>query len=266
MTRDAPFDVGPTSRPLCRDCALPDTDYLCSNFSHAEVVGIGASHSSTVTRKLSGGLCQAGRTEIGQPGRCRPGQNPCWERHVDLGKVPLVSISSPLQLPEAVDHLDMAWRLLFGRDRHLLRPGGAADIAALMLGCGSREEFESRLSDLADLLKRLDVAEDLLSEEARGIAKEHTLERLKAALLQRTEGPEKDEVESMVALLQAANRIRVGQQHPDAIRRTQESFEVLGVRHPVDDWDAAWSKVRSVAADSLLRLAHIVRRLDEASG
>lgn len=123
-------------------------------------------------------------------------------------------------------------------------------------------EFESRLSDISDLLKRLDVADDFLPEASRAIDKAQSLERLKAALLARTEGVDVDETESAIRLLQAASRIRVGQQHSSAQQKTLESFEVLGLRYPVDDWDAAWSKVRSVVADASLRLAHVVRRLE----
>lgn len=254
--------AAPTSRPLCNACELPDTDYICSSFSHAEVTGIGAASSSTIRRTLSGGLCQKGRPEIDErPGECKPSGNRCWERLVDRSPAH-VSTTPPLQLPEAVDHLDMAWRLLFGRDQRLLRSSGMADIAALMLPCGSREDFESRISDLADLLKHLVVNNEQLPEEAQEVPKDHTLERLKRALVARVDGTEADEVEGAIRVLQAANRIRVGQQHPDAIKQTQGSFEVLGVRYPVDDWDGAWSKIRSAAADAFLRLAHVVRRVD----
>jgi hypothetical protein len=256
--------AAPTSRSICAECALPDTDYLCSNFSHAELTGI-RNHGEPLSRDLLGGLCQAGRPEIDSaPGGCRPDGHACWERRASIPVSSSVSVTPPLQLPEAVDYLDTVWRLLFGRDRRVVRSGGVADIAALMLPCHSREEFESRLSDLADLLKRLDVAEELLPEGSR-IARDHTLERVKATLLHRTEGVDADEVESAVSLLQAANRIRIGQQHAAATRRTQESFDLLGVDYPTDDWGVAWSKVRSAAADCFLRLAHVVRRL-EASG
>lgn len=257
--------AAPTSRPICAACALPDTDYLCSNFSHARVTSV-MTRPEGYDRMLVSGLCQKGRPEIGTPTKCRPGQNPCWERHVDLSATTPVSISAPLQLPETVDHLDMAWRLVYGRDRRLVRAGGVADIAALMLPCASREEFESRLSDLVDLLKRLDIDDDALPEKARALPRDRTLDRLEAALLDRINGVDSDEVIRAVRVLRAVGRIRVGQQHSTAQQRTLESFELLGLKYPVADWDETWSKVRSAAAEAFLSLAHVVRRLEARFG
>jgi len=230
-------------------------------FSHAEVTGIGTGTASAVNRRLIGGLCQKGREEIvGNPGGCRPGGNGCWEREVRASTLE-VTVSPPLQLPEAADHLDMAWRLLFGHDRRLFRSGGIGDIAALMLPCPTREEFESRLSDLADLLGRIRVPDELLQKKDRGIPGNETMNRLRAALLDRLDEASADELERAIELLRATARVRVGQQHSAADQRTLESFEVLGIRYPVDDWDAAWSRIRSTAAEAFLRLAHLVRRL-----
>lgn len=258
--------AGITSRPLCRECALPDTDYLCSNLSHAEVVGVGSGSQSSIARRLMGALCQMGRSEIGRPDECRPGGNSCWERHIEMSTISEVPTLAPLQLPEAVDHLDMAWRLLFGRERHLLRAGSAATVAALMLACSSPEEFESRLSRLADLLKRLRVDDDMLPAEKQDIDKDHTLQRLKASIVDRVEGPDTEEVESAIRTLQTVNGLRVGQQHSGAIQERQNAFDALGIRYPVDDWDGAWSRVRSAAADAFLRLAHVVEQIEPPKG
>lgn len=252
--------ASPTSRPICGACPVPDTDFLCSNLSHAEVLTV--STGPSYVKKFTGALCQAGRPEIAHRNLCRPDGNPCWQWHVDLSSAAAITSTPPLQLAEAVDYLDMAWRVTFGAGGRLLRSGGVADISALMLPASSREDFESRLSDLAVLLKRLAVPDEYLSDKDSTVPEDHTIERLRRALLERVQGADTDEVDRATRLLQAANSIRVGQQHPEAIRKTRESFELMGLTYPIDDWEAAWTTVRSAAADAILRLAHVVRRLE----
>jgi hypothetical protein len=256
--------AAPTTRPLCHACGLPDTDYLCSNLSHAEVTGVASGSISSVKRALVGALCQVGRPEVSDPSKCCPSQNPCWERRVEQERANM-PVSPPLQLLEAVDHLDMAWRLVFGRSRRLLHASSTADVAALMLECGTREEFESRISDLTDLFKRLIIDEELLPDDVKGIDKGHTLQRLKAVLIDRAEGSDVDVVETAIRTLQAANDIRVGQQHSAAQKKTQKAFDSLGIRYPVMDWGTTWASLRSQAAAAFLELAHVTRRLEVAS-
>ena len=88
----------------------------------------------------------------------------------------------------------------------------------------------------------------MLPAETQDIDKDHTLQRLKAAILDRVDGPDGEEVESAIRTLQTVNGLRVGQQHSGAIKEKQNAFDALGIRYPVDDWDRAWARVRSAAA------------------
>jgi hypothetical protein len=58
-----------------------------------------------------------------------------------------------MALPDALDHLDLAWRLATGE--HLVRVPRAAIAAKLTQPTASAEGFESRCSALADLLGSL---------------------------------------------------------------------------------------------------------------
>jgi hypothetical protein len=91
--------VSPTTQALCRTCGLPDTDYLCSHFSHPEVLGH-RDRGVQVVRQLASGLCNIGRSEVRQhPEGCRANGHECWERFIEF--VQPVIPTSPPTLPEA---------------------------------------------------------------------------------------------------------------------------------------------------------------------
>jgi hypothetical protein len=60
----------------------------------------------------------------------------------------------PMALPEAFDHLGLAWRIATGE--HLFHVPRAAIPAKLTQRAASAEEFESRCSALADMLNSFD--------------------------------------------------------------------------------------------------------------
>lgn len=92
--------AAPTSKPICGACSLPDTGYLCSNFSHAEVLGFPRTQDSGIERQLIGGMCQAGRSEINsEPGQCRPSGS----RMLGAAHRPLVGSSCGRQ--RSISHL-----------------------------------------------------------------------------------------------------------------------------------------------------------------
>jgi hypothetical protein len=83
-------------------------------------------------------------------------------------------------LGEAFDFLNAVWELHFKRP--LLRLRSLAADGRLALPCRNRGEFDNAMSALDDLLKLLDIADDLLPEGKRGIPKDHTFARLQALL------------------------------------------------------------------------------------
>lgn len=62
----------------------------------------------------------------------------------------------PMALPNALDHLGLAWRLVTGK--RLVVLGQASPLAALTLPASNRAEFESRCSGLADVLNNFTTA------------------------------------------------------------------------------------------------------------
>jgi len=143
--------IAPTSRAICRECALPESDVLCSNLLHPAVTGELRASGLTMRRVLSV-VCDLGRSEaVIDVSGCRAGGHSCWERHV-VAEPAAAEPVSPLGLPEQFDVLDAYWRLSFGKRFRLLDLTTATGTASLALPCGSRAEFESRLSALADII------------------------------------------------------------------------------------------------------------------
>src|SRR5262249_8580459 len=153
---------------------------LCSHCMHPEVIGTGA-RGLLQSRQLLGALCDLGRSEVSQPIRCHAGGHPCWERIVEQ-EVEALAVPSALTLPEAFDFLDTCWRLAFGKKQALLRLRNVTGTVMLSLPCATRDEFNTRLSALADMFKSMDVPDELLPKERRQIAKDQTFSRLLACL------------------------------------------------------------------------------------
>jgi hypothetical protein len=74
--------AAPTSRPLCRACSLPSTDYICSHLMHPGVVGV-ATDQGIVRRQVSDVMCDRDRDEIHQVHGCHAGGHGCWQRLCD---------------------------------------------------------------------------------------------------------------------------------------------------------------------------------------
>lgn len=87
--------AAPTSKPICGACSLPDTGYLCSNFSHAEVLGFPRTQDSGIERQLIGGSArQDAPRSTRSPGNAARLGHGCWERHIDLSSVPAVAVNA----------------------------------------------------------------------------------------------------------------------------------------------------------------------------
>jgi hypothetical protein len=256
--------VAPTSRPLCASCGLPDTDYICSHFMHPQVFGIRASGgpSGFVGRNLHDGLCDLNRPEFARMGDCHAGGNPCWERVVSVEEGGAVAAAPPQALEQALDDFDVRWRLAFGRA--ILRLPGAEDVSTLAQPCSTRDEFERRLSVLADIVKRLDVPDDLLPPNGDVIGKDQTLNRLDALLRSRLGPDDAAPAATATGVLRKVNRLRVGAQHSGAQGQRAQAADALGV--PLDGrWGEAWNGVRAATVQALRDLGDAARRIADAA-
>ena len=65
----------------------------------------------------------------------------------------------------ALDFLDMAWRLRFPKADRLVVPPSLESAASLERACSTREEFNERVMNLADVLGGLRVPHDLFDPE-----------------------------------------------------------------------------------------------------
>lgn len=161
------------------------------------------------------------------------------------------AVRSPLDLPEAIGYLDVVWRLRY--DTPLLTSLKPAAAAKLALPCASGDEFDSRLSALADVLSQIRV--DLPAEADRDSKdlKEKSLARLQRRL--RTEPglteESKRRIDEAIDTLRVAIRIRVAGQHSGLDREVAHAFAALGMTYPPRDPVEAWEQIRTRCANAL---------------
>jgi hypothetical protein len=158
--------AAPTSRPVCNDCGLPDTDYICSHLLHPATQGV-RTIDDAYRREVREVLCDLGRAEANDCARCHLGGHSCAQRIIEFETISTAPQLSALGVPESFDVLDAHWRLAFDKTRRLVMLSTVTGPSTLSLDCATRTEFESRLSALADVIDRLSVDDDLLPAELK---------------------------------------------------------------------------------------------------
>jgi hypothetical protein len=136
----------------------------------------------------------------------------------------------------------------------------AADIAGLAELCRTADEFESRLSDLADVLKALQVDDALLPGGAT-IPKEETFNRITAVIEQRLLGAEKARAVHAIRTLRAVVDLRNAAQHSEAAGKRPTALSKLGLRFPITDYGETWDQVRAKSIDALAAIRAAVDTL-----
>lgn len=255
--------VAPTSRPLCAACSLPDTDYICSHFMHPQVWGIRAmgGPSGFTSRDVMDGMCDLNRPEFANHKDCHAGGNSCWARIVDV-ETTATPETAPQSILQALDDLEVRWRLAFGQS--IVRLPGAEEVSSLAQPCSTRDEFERRLSSLSDVIKLLDVPDQLLPAGDGLPEKSHTLARLELVFELRLTDEDRAEVMKAIAALRSINRLRVGGQHSGAQGDRARAADTLGVALD-GGWGEAWDRVRAVASHALRDIGNGARRIANAS-
>jgi hypothetical protein len=148
----------------------------------------------------------------------------------------------PLALPEAFDHLDLAWRLV--TKSKLVRVPRATVPARLTQPVQSVEEFESRCSALSDLLASFDVPVGSLPSNSG------SLQRMSAEL-ERLLGDRASTAVAAVVTLRRVAGIRNAQQHTGSAVRYDRDRAALGLSRFGSDWSGAWSHLEVVTVESL---------------
>jgi hypothetical protein len=165
------------------------------------------------------------------------------EELVGVASAPRLAAPLPVMaLPEALDHLDLAWQVVTGD--HLLRVPRAAVAASLTQAVASGDEFESRCTALADLLANLTVDAGDLPRASRPLL------RLAAQLEERL-GSDAARAVAAVHVLQAVARVRNAQQHSGAAAQNERDRRALGLTGFGTDWAGAWEQLRVRVVDAL---------------
>lgn len=217
-----------------------------------------------IGRRVMTAICDKGqRDRVQSVGACQAGGHDCWQRIVEV-EAPAVTPVSPLELAEAFDVLDAAWRLAFDRKKTpLLALSTVATPAALSLGCATRAEFETRLSDLADLIDRIKVDEALLrprSDEEMKKDKDQlraSLNRMVDCLHHHLPATQHRAVDAAIKTLRTIRGARNAEQHgiTEGGGLTAKLRE-LGIHDAPPNWTGAWDVVRARAVGALTSLRH----------
>jgi hypothetical protein len=251
----------PTSRALCRTCALPDTDYICSHLMHPEVLGR-PDKGRVQTRELLSALCDLGKPGILTAAECRAGGHDCWEWLVEQDLDRSALSLSPLTLPEAFDYLDVCWRLAFGRKQALVRPKNLTGGAVLSLPCATRDELIARLSALADTLNWLVIPDGLLLDPAT--VWPGTMNRLQACLKGRLDAAEYPACERAITVLRAVIDLRDSFQHSATARELPAVCAQLSLPYPLPAWGETWERIRGTVTEALGVIREAIRRYAES--
>lgn len=236
-----------TSRAICRGCNLPDDRDLCSHLRHPSVAG-----TPEGVRFVQAAVCDLNRPEIQDPAKCRTGGHGCWERLVEPRLASLEARLPETAILDALDHLDAAWRLAFGRRKRLIQLPTSRSVAELAMMSSTREDFRSRMSVLDDILKRMSVPDDILPEAERPLIRpEETFKRIGAALKAVLQDDSYADVESALDVLRPVNVIRVAQQHEARAIDAPGAFRALAISWPITSWSDAWDHVRARAVQAL---------------
>ncbi len=159
---------------------------------------------------------------------------------------------SPMTLPMMIDYVDTVWRL--HAHEHLFNTRGLTFGAKLSQPCVTLEDFESRISALADVLNTATVPAP--KEPAEG-----SLQRLKRYLSETLEQEHSERTAEAIDSLRAIIDVRVGRQHAGASQRGVKGMQQLGLPYLVSSWTEAWDVVAGRAATALETIREAIERL-----
>lgn len=164
---------------------------------------------------------------------------------------PLVA-PSPLGLANALDYLDVVWRLKFGR-RLLVLPG-AEKTTRLAFDAGSAEEFDSRLSALGDILSALDAS------GLKGTSGGHAVQRIFDAMPLECPGVDRGRLDRAHPVLKAAIDLRNGlQHHGKDPQRVVDALSAFGLPYPVLNHTTAWRTITPTVVEALNTLREAIQ-------
>ena len=159
----------------------------------------------------------------------------------------------PMALPEAFDHLDLAWRLI--KSNRLIDSTQVVRGASLMQAVTTAEQFESRCSAVKDILDRMNVpAPDLLPANAAGWKSLRRLQHHISALDRERAAT----VVAAVKVLQNIALLRDAQQHGGMGERAASARTALGLSRFTGTWAQDWATVQVKAIEALRILREVL--------
>ena len=204
-------------------------------------------------RQIAAAFCEEGHEEIEKdPSLCRPGGHACWTRIVEPTAEPEPSVPySPRELPTAIDFLNTVWERAYNRSLFRLR-SAEKTTAALSLGCTTQDEFRTRLQDLNELFKLMDIPDELVPESERPIDKGQTFTRMVACARgsRITDEAERERLRASVDGLRAVNTVRNKLTHGGGSELVK-ALRQLRIEYPISDYGKAWDSVRAKTAEAL---------------
>jgi hypothetical protein len=182
-----------------------------------------------------------------------------WERcEILTTPKPSAVPYSPRELPMAIDFLNSIWGKRNGEP--LLEIRSAEITVSLGLPSANFEEFKSRIGDLAELLRWIDVEDAQLPGGAE-INRSEKLNRLQACLQASTVDSDRDDVGVAVGALKDIVTVRNRLTHkgsPELIG----ALARLGIDFPIEDYASAWDGIRAKAAEALNLIRKVVQATD----
>lgn len=245
-----------TSEPECFNCALPDGRFLCSHLQHPQVSQILAN------RSVRDAKCAKNRSEIKAPSLCHAGGHDCWEYLVLPGEKDEPPTYVAPSLTRALDFLDTAWRLQFGKSQPLVGIPSAASIAALERDCANDQDFADRVIALGDVLGALLIPDSLVGGDSDGQTP-GSLNRLETVLKQHiADNAHRTHALEGLRILRAANNLRTGAAHGgfrarEARTRAEASLSIRFYPHAT--WSDTWNQLRARLTEALSAIAAALR-------
>jgi len=214
------------------------------------------------TRALCDGKCGRNQTAVKEASLCRAGGHICWEYLVlprEEDRPPSYVVPS---LTRALDFLDTAWRLRFGKSQALVGLASATSIAALERDCATDQDFGDRVIALGDVLSALSISDSLL-DGGEGEQPQGSLNRLQAALKNHVaDDAHQTRALEGVRTLRDANSLRSGTAHGGFKARESriKAQTSLDIRfYPDATWPDTWNQLRARLTEALSAIASAVR-------
>lgn len=160
---------------------------------------------------------------------------------------------SSLSLPEAIDYLNVVWRLGVGNGRPLIAIARAEAAAKLALDCATADELDARLSAFCGMLDHLEIP---------GLEGRRKLNDLRTHLDSVLPPDSADRACGAIDDLRAFAALRGWRQHPGADDRGANAMRRLGLQLPTADWDTAWGHLKARAVAALAAVREEVQALD----